>query len=43
MTYLCYLNSAWPCLRRDVFEKLYQRKVRQGESVLEAAEEKVAQ
>jgi hypothetical protein len=48
---LYYPNSAWLCLRRDVFEKLFQHKVRQGvptweemlESLLQGAEEKVAQ
>ncbi len=36
-----YPNSAWLCLRRDVFERLYQYKVRRGiptwEQALEAA------
>ena len=44
---LYYPNSAWLCLRRDVFEKLYQHKVRLGvptweemlEGLLECAEE----
>jgi Family of unknown function (DUF6084) len=48
---LYYPNSAWLCLRRDVFEKLYRHKVRQGvptweemlEGLLECAAEKVAQ
>jgi len=48
---LYYPNSAWLCLRRDVFEKLYQHKVRQAvptweemlESLLEKTAEKVAQ
>ena len=46
---LYYPNSAWLCLRRDVFEKLYQYKMRQGvptwEEMLEGilpAGEKVA-
>jgi hypothetical protein len=30
MMELYYPNSAWLCLRRDVFERLYQRKVRMG-------------
>jgi Family of unknown function (DUF6084) len=42
-----YPNSAWLCLRRDVFERLYQYKVRKGiptweqalESILPEAEE----
>ena len=44
-----YPNSAWLCLRRDIFERLYQYKVRNGiltweqalESVLSAVEETV--
>ena len=44
-----YPNSAWLCLRRDVFERLYQYKVEHGiptweqalESVLPALEEVV--
>jgi hypothetical protein len=44
-----YPNSAWLCLRRDIFDRLYQFKVRNGiptweqamERVLEAAEETV--
>jgi hypothetical protein len=35
-----YPNSAWLCLRRDVFERLYQLKVQHGfptwEQVLES-------
>jgi hypothetical protein len=30
MMELYYPNSAWLCLRRDVFERLYQNKVRKG-------------
>jgi hypothetical protein len=45
---LYYPNSAWLCLRRDVFERLYQYKMRQGlptweqalESILPDVEEK---
>jgi hypothetical protein len=37
---LYYPNSAWLCLRRDVFERLHQHKVRMGaptwEEMLEA-------
>jgi uncharacterized protein (DUF697 family) len=48
---LYYPNSAWLCLRRDVFERLYRYKMRRGiptweaalESVLAAAEEAVSQ
>jgi len=44
---LYYPNTAWVCLRRDVFDRLYQYKIRRGiptweqtlEKVLEAAEE----
>jgi len=44
-----YPNSAWLCLRRDVFERLYQYKVRHGiptwegtlEKILSACEEAV--
>jgi Family of unknown function (DUF6084) len=44
-----YPNSAWLCLRRDVFERLYQYKVRRGlptweqalESILPALEQSV--
>jgi hypothetical protein len=44
-----YPNSAWLCLRKDAFDRLYQYKVRQGipsweeviESIVPAAEEKV--
>ena len=46
---LYYPNSAWLCLRRDVFDRLYQHKVRTGtptweevlEGLLERAEEGV--
>jgi hypothetical protein len=46
---LYYPNSAWLCLQRDVFDRLYQYKVNHGiptwektvEEVLDAAEEKV--
>jgi hypothetical protein len=47
MMEIYYPNSAWLCLRRDVFERLYQYKMRRGiptweqalESILPAAEE----
>jgi len=46
---LYYPNSAWLCLRRDVFERLHQHKIHMGaptweemlESLLAAVEEKV--
>ena len=42
-----YPNSAWLCLRRDVFERLYQHKVRMGtptwEEMLEVLLEGVAE
>jgi len=46
---LYYPNSAWLCLRRDVFERLYQYKVRMGtptweqvlESLFQGVEEEV--
>ena len=34
-------NTAWLCLRRDIFERLYQYKVRQGIPTWEAALEKI--
>jgi hypothetical protein len=36
-----YPNSAWLCLRRDVFERLYQYKVRNGIPTWEAALERI--
>jgi hypothetical protein len=36
-----YPNVAWLCLRRDVFERLYQYKVRHGIPTWEAALEKI--
>ena len=36
-----YPNTAWLCLRRDVFERLYQYKVRQGIPTWEAALERI--
>jgi hypothetical protein len=36
-----YPNVAWLCLRRDVFDRLYQYKVRQGIPTWEAALEKI--
>ena len=42
-----YPNTAWLCLRRDVFERLYQHKVRMGtptwEEMLEVLLEGVAE
>jgi len=32
-----YPNSAWLCLRRDIFDRLYQYKVRNGIPTLEQA------
>ena len=34
-------NSAWLCLRRDVFERLYRYKVRRGIPTFEQALERV--
>ncbi len=36
-----YPNSAWLCLRRDIFERLYQYKVRHGIPTWEAALERI--
>ena len=36
-----YPNSAWLCLRRDVFERLYQYKVRHGIATWEGAIERI--
>jgi hypothetical protein len=36
-----YPNSAWLCLRRDVFERLYQYKIRNGIPTWEAALERI--
>jgi hypothetical protein len=36
-----YPNSAWLCMRRDVFERLYQYKVRNGIPTWEAALERI--
>ena len=36
-----YPNTAWLCLRRDVFERLYQYKVRHGLPTWEAALERI--
>ena len=36
-----YPNSAWLCLRRDVFEKLYRYKVLHGIPTWEAAVERI--
>lgn len=36
-----YPNSAWLCLRRDVFDRLYQYKVRQGIPTWEQALERI--
>ena len=38
---LYYPNTAWLCLRRDVFERLYQYKVRHGIATWEAALESI--
>jgi len=38
-----YPNSAWLCLRRDVFERLHQYKVRNGIPTWEAALERILQ
>ncbi len=38
---LYYPNTAWLCLRRDVFERLYQFKVSQGIATWEAALERI--
>ena len=36
-----YPNTAWLCLRRDVFERLYQYKIRHGIATWEAALERI--
>jgi hypothetical protein len=36
-----YPNSAWLCLRRDVFERLYQYKVRHGIPTMEAVLDRI--
>ncbi|HXB70219.1 MAG TPA: DUF6084 family protein [Candidatus Acidoferrales bacterium] len=36
-----YPNSAWLCLRRDIFERLYQYKVRNGIPTWEAALDRI--
>jgi hypothetical protein len=36
-----YPNSAWLCLRRDVFERLYQYKIRRGLPTWEAALDRI--
>ena len=36
-----YPNSAWLCLRRDIFERLYEYKMRHGIPTWEAALEKI--
>jgi hypothetical protein len=36
-----YPNSAWLCLRRDIFERLYQYKTRHGIPTWEAALERI--
>lgn len=41
MMELYYPNSAWICLRRDVFERLYRYKVRNGIPTWEAALERI--
>jgi len=41
MMELYYPNSAWLCLRRDVFERLYQRKVHMGTPTWEAVLEEL--
>jgi len=38
-----YPNSAWFCLRRDVFERLYEYKVRHGIPTWEQALENMLQ
>lgn len=38
---LYYPNTAWLCLRRDAFERLYQYKVRHGIPTWEAAMERI--
>ena len=35
-----YPNSAWLCLRRDIFERLYEYKTRHGIPTWEAALER---
>jgi len=41
MVDMYYPNSAWLCLRRDVFERLYRYKVRRGIPTFEQALERV--
>jgi hypothetical protein len=37
MMNIYYPNSAWLCLRRDIFDRLYQHKVRNGHTTWEQA------
>jgi hypothetical protein len=41
MMEMYYPNSAWLCLRRDVFDRLYQHKVRSGLTTWEQAVESI--
>jgi hypothetical protein len=41
MMNIYYPNSAWLCLRRDVFDRLYQHKVRGGHTTWERALESI--
>jgi hypothetical protein len=41
MMEMYYPNSAWLCLRRDIFERLHQYKIRHGMATWEAALESI--